>query len=99
MTKLSTFLLTLLTTLTVHAKLQSIEIKETLDNARSIKTIVVYSYSDSTMFYGHLNSTDTLTIGCKVRTFSESFRLELISNRIRKETDLAGKWPEIGDTT
>lgn len=99
MKKLATIcILTVLTTLTAHAKLRIIDIKETLDTAKSIKTVVVYGYSDSTMFYGMLNSSDTLEIDSKLRAGSEDFRRDLISTGMKKESDLQGKWPEVGDT-
>ena len=88
----------LLTTLTIKANTRMIDIKETLDKAKTIKSIVIYGYLDSIMYYGYLNRTDTLGIDCKIRAVSESSRLALISKRAMKQTDLAGKWPEVGDT-
>ena len=90
--------LALFTTLAIKANTRMIDIKETLDEAKTIRNIIIYRYSDLIMYYGYLNEIDTLEIDCKIRAISESSRLDLISKVAMKQTDLAGKWPEIGDT-
>lgn len=82
-----------------NAKVRSIDIKSTLDSAKVIQMVTIFEYADSLMYYGYIGSSDTLSINCKVRTLTETFRIDFIKNGIMRETDLAGKWPKIGDTT
>ena len=97
--RLQTTILTLLvlTSVTVNAKTYLIDIKEKLNQASHIKTIVVYGYRDSVMLYGTIGQSDTLTLGCRLRKKSEEFRLSLIEKKAIKNSDLAGKWPDPGD--
>jgi hypothetical protein len=97
--KLSLILIFGLTFITVNAKVRSIDIKRTLDSAKVIQMVTIFEYTDSLMYYGYVGSSDTLSINCKVRMSTESFRLDLIKKGVMKETNLAGKWPEGGDTT
>jgi hypothetical protein len=93
---LSILTIILLTSLTVNAKVILIDIKKTLKEAKTIKTIIVIAYKDSTMFYRFQNSNDTLSISCKTKKSSEVFRQTLIDKNFMLKTDLAGKWPSIG---
>ena len=93
---LSIFTIFLLTSLTVNAKVILIDIKKTLQEARTIKIIIVLAYKDSTMFYRFQNSKDTLSISCKTKQYSEPFRKSLIDKKLMLQTELAGKWPSVG---
>jgi hypothetical protein len=76
--------------------IRSIDIQKVLNSAKNIQNIIVFDYNDSIMFYGIKNKIDTLKINCKIRKDSEKYRFGLIEkNRIEK-TNLAGKWPDIG---
>jgi len=86
----------LLTSLTVNAKVIVIDIKQYLQDAKTIRTIIVLAYKDSTMFYRFQNSKDTLSISCRTKQYSEPFRKTLIDKKVMLKTDLAGKWPTIG---
>lgn len=86
----------LVTSFVSNAKVIVINIKKVLQDAKTIKTIIVLGYKDSTMFYRFENSKDTLSINCKAKQFSEPFRQNLIDKKVMLKTDLAGKWPTIG---
>lgn len=92
----STLTIVLLTSLTVNAKVIFIDIEKTLREAEKIKIIFVIAYNDSTMFYKFQNSNDTLSISCETKKTSEPFRQTLIDKKVMFETDLAGKWPSVG---
>jgi hypothetical protein len=85
----------LLISLTVKAKVIVID-KQYLQDAKTIRTIIVLPYKDSTMFYRLQNSKDTLSISCRTKQYSEPFRQTLIKNKGMLKTDLAGKWPTVG---
>jgi hypothetical protein len=86
----------LLTSLTLSAKVIVIDVKKTLQSAKTIKTIIIVGYRESLLFYRFLNSKDTLSIYCDSRRTSEPFRLALIEKKVMLNTDLAGKWPNVG---
>lgn len=91
---IATFII--VTSFVANAKVIIIDIKKTLQDAKTIKTIIVLGYKDSTMFYRFENAKDTLSINCKARQFSEPFRQTLIDKKIILKSDLAGKWPTVG---
>lgn len=93
---LSIVTFTFVTSFVSNAKVIVIDIKKTLQDAKTIKTIIVLGYKDSTMFYRFANSKDTLSINCKSKQFSEPFRQTLIEKKVILKTDLAGKWPAVG---
>ena len=87
------------TFIAANAKVRSIDIKRTLDSAKVIQMVIIFEYTDSFMYYGFVGSSDTLSINCKARASTESFRYDQIKKEVMKETELAGKWPKVGDTT
>jgi hypothetical protein len=86
----------LLTSLTVSAKVRVINVKKTLQEAKTIKTIIIIGYKESLLLYRFVNSEDTLSISCDTKRISEPFRLTLIEKNVILSTDLSGKWPDIG---
>lgn len=86
-----------MTSLKVHPKVRLIHIKERLEAANRIQMIIVYGRYDSLMLYRLLDRPDTLRINYSIRFASEEFRLSLIKHKTMG-AELAGKWPEKGDT-
>ncbi len=81
---------------TANAKVKFLYIKELLRNAKTIKSIIVIGYNETTMLYKFENGNDTFKISCKVKEQSEGFRIALIKGGGMLETDLAGSWPKVG---
>jgi|GEM_PF-6168924 len=80
------------------AKLIMINIKEVLQEAAIMKTIIVTGYEGSEMLYQVNGSNKIFRIDCAVKKSSESFREMQIKGKFMKPSDLSGKWPEIGQT-
>lgn len=89
-------LLVILTSFNLGKKVSHIYIKDELHNAKFIKTIIVYNYSDSTMLYGIINSNDTLNIKSKRGRFLNLKESIKIKKEFDVSEELAGKWPDIG---
>jgi hypothetical protein len=99
MHRLAAILLTLLLAgLTAHAAVRLIYVEQELKNAKTVSTITVLGYNKSWMFYRLPGSKDTLKISARIKASSESFRLDLIKSKWMHPTDMAGKWPSVGQT-
>ena len=79
------------------AKLHPIYVQKCLDSAKTIKTIVILRYHDSSMYYRYLNSTDTLKTTCTELGRHFSNKEDSFNNNKPIET-LGGRWPHTGDT-
>jgi len=93
---ISTSILIMLASLTVNGKVITINIRAYLQEAKTIRTIIIIAYKDSTMLYRYQDSKDTVSISCRAKQYSEPFRQTLINKKVMLKTDLAGKWPKPG---
>lgn len=87
----------LLLSLNGIASTRSVNIEKTIQDAKSIETIVILGYTDSTMLYHSISNEDTLSINCPRRKISKTTRNILISAGKRDSSLLAGYWPIIGE--
>lgn len=78
-------------------KVRLIYIDILLRDAIQVKTIIVSSFTDTSMMYSDLSGKKS-TVQCKHREASEEFRKNLIKSKYISDNDLAGLWPRKGDT-
>ncbi len=81
---------------TTSARVRFIYVHEELKAAKTIRMITVVKYAGGKMYYRYSGSKEIKTIDCSIRQTSESNRLDLVKAKTIKTTDLAGKWPDVG---
>jgi hypothetical protein len=86
----------LLTSFLPGMKVRLMFIKNELEKASVIKTIRVYKYTDTTMLYGVINSSDTLSMKCWPGMSLGLTKKEKIKASEGLGQKFEGRWPDTG---
>jgi hypothetical protein len=79
------------------ASIRAINIVSTIQNAKSIQTVIVYGYTDSTIIYKLSASKDSSILSCDRRKMTYTTKDIIMQEREVGSVSLGGYWPRIGD--